>query len=214
MANRSKDQEIPTVTLDDIVQLLRNELGPEIDISPDSHGELLTEIGIFFERYRGIKDLKDVRFDLFEDVAEYDDAISAVKKVRPRYIELEKQKAGRERIDLFLGNLRRGRDRLLEEAKKNPFTKMGLKSPKGWLTWRLVICLRRAFPDRSVVYDYEIHDAIISLLQLFGVEAVESEGSEKSRRRIRARFKEYSKKINPHLPPDHISVYLSKRRGN
>jgi len=220
MANRSKDQEIPTVTLDDIVQRLRNELGPEIDISPDSHGELLTEIGIFFERYRGIKDLKDVGFDLFEDVAKFDDAIFSVEEIRPPYIELEEQKAGRERIDLVLGDLKRERSRLIAKAKKsNPFAKMGLKSPESWLTWRLAICLRRAFPDRSLVYDYEIHDSVYSLLVLHGMEKqqehpMSSEEQGRTRKMIAARFKEFSKKINPHLPPDHISVYLSKRRGN
>lgn len=218
MANRPQDQEIPTVTLDDIAQCLRDELGPEIDISPDSHGELLADIRFSFERYRGFKDLKDVRFDLFEGIAEFDDAITSVEKVRPLYIEQEEQEAGRERIDLFLKDLKRERNRLLDEAKKsNLFAKMGVNSPDTWLTWRLVIYLRVKFPDRSIVYDYQVHDAVYSLLVLHGMEKrqdypMSREEQERTRKNIESRFKRFSDRINPHLPPDNISVRLYEQR--
>jgi len=220
MTNRPKDQEIPTVTLDDIAQCLRDELGSEIDISTDSHGELLAETRISIEQHRSLKDLKDVRFDLFEAIAEFDDAITSVEKVRPLYIEQEEQEAGRERIDLFLKDLKRERNRLLDEAKKsNPFVKLGVNSPDSWLTWRLVICLRRKFPDRSIIYDYQVHDAVYSLLVLHGMEKRQDypmslEEQERTRKMIESRFKGFSDRINPHLRPNHISVHLAKHRKN
>lgn len=218
MTSRSKGQDIPRITLGDIAQCLRDELGSEIDISTDSHGELLAEIKNSFEHHQSLKDLKDVGFDLFEGIAEFDDAITSVEKVRPLYIEQEEQEAGRERIDLFLKDLKRERNRLLDEAKKsNPFAKMGVNSPDNWLTWRLVIYLRRKFPDRSIVYDYQVHDAVYSLLVLHGMEKrqdypMSSEEQERTRKKIESRFKRFSEKINPHLRSDHISVRLYEQR--
>lgn len=254
MTNRPKDQEIPTVTLDDIAQCLRDELGSKIDIGPDSHGELLTRIKRLFESYWRNKNQRDLELPLFDLVTIFENAISSLDEVKPLYLNLpdydlkklyeyyvegveEKEiiiskvkdsdewKNRRRKINALRRELEHLRDECSKQAKESnsPAVEIMLKFPEGWLTWILIICLRGEFPDRSIVYNYEIHNSVYSLLVLHGMKKrpehpmspeEQTREDERTGKMIESRFNRFSDRINPHLRPIHISVSMAKQRKN
>ncbi|MDA2916661.1 hypothetical protein MYX64_07480 [Nitrospinae bacterium AH_259_B05_G02_I21] len=224
MTNRSKDQEISTVTLDDIAQCLCDELG--IDIDQNSYRELIDLIETSFKIYWSLRTGKGVKFPLFGGIEALDNAISSLEKVRLVYIVVpdydlaglielyEKYLSGEDTDFIFDGSggqktrkrkiksvtdaLSKIKKNLLSVVEStNPIAIVGLENAEGWLTWILFKYLRSAFPGHAL-HNTQIDKTVYLLLKLHGVQQKESKNPKSMIRQRRIRFFE---EIEPHLPP-------------
>ena len=224
MKDHPDNQEAKKTPAEEIAKCISDELG--IDIDPNSYRELIARIEKTFKHYVRLRMGKDPGFPLFDIIEACDNAISSLNIVSTRYIVLPDyeeddlidlykkylsgegtqfivdgsgtQKGRMTKIDSVRRDLRNLKNNILGVVKDtNPIATLIRKNPGGWLVWGLFIALRRTF-SKPATHDYQLDNAIYSLLKLKRVQKGES--IDKARM-IRKRRKRFQEEIEPHLPP-------------
>ena len=201
---------------EDIALCLSKEL--DLNISLETHPELLASIELSFECYFNVSEDKLGTFPLDTLI----NAISALEEAKPYYlglletrwmldhitkpigsdyklpsINVKKIKKRKAKIDSLMQDLEEQRKEILKMVENlHPIYKISFGEPKNWLSWSLWGTIEREFPQRGIL-KYQIAHAVYQLLRLHGIEKESQNPEDMISRRVRR----VNKRIEPHIKP-------------